>query len=245
MHFSASVGNKTKQKTVSKCELCSQTFSRPDNLKRHMRNIHTVSTSTGYTCHKCGKEIKRHDNLVHHEVQCCGSGEVVEPKRTRHDCTVCSKSYYRKQDLKRHMSVVHTEVKNLFGCTTCNFTTPYKIVLKRHCHENHNQFKNLYTCQKCGVNFRTQHAITKHRRSNECATIDQNTCKICLTRFRTIHKLKEHFRSDHSDELLLYLDTGEDTLDCFGAFSRSELKDESAKTPQIVMPSLVMAGTTE
>ena len=48
------------------CPMCERTFSRNDNLRRHVRNQHAAL----WTCARCRATFNRQDNFAYHERTC-------------------------------------------------------------------------------------------------------------------------------------------------------------------------------
>lgn len=78
------------------CTDCHKVFSRPYNLKSHMRT-HTLERP--YECHyyPCGWKFARPHDLKRHELQHTG--------QKPHGCRFCSRRFARSDALKRHWKV--------------------------------------------------------------------------------------------------------------------------------------------
>ena len=77
-----------------KCDICSKTFTRKNNLKRHYLS-HNPNREL-FQCHKCHKHFNRSDSVVRHE---CGEKNHFNSYLK---CEICCKHFSRKDNLKVH-----------------------------------------------------------------------------------------------------------------------------------------------
>ena len=84
------------------------------------------------------------------------SGKAVK----RYKCTVCEKSYARKQYLREHQKA-HLFRQN-FKCTKCDKSFNHKCILKQHEQEKHASDEDKILCPKCGKQFRSQTNLKNH-----------------------------------------------------------------------------------
>ena len=78
----------------------------------------------------------------------------------RFKCTVCEKSYARKQYLREHQKA-HLFRQN-FKCTKCDKSFNHKCILKQHEQEKHASDEDKILCPKCGKQFRSQTNLKNH-----------------------------------------------------------------------------------
>ncbi len=70
---------------VFSCAECGRVFTRPDNLKRHVKSVHSREKS--FICDKCGKRFGTNDKLKRHE-------KIHQEKS--YECSRCHKKFTRK-----------------------------------------------------------------------------------------------------------------------------------------------------
>lgn len=75
------------------CTLCSIVFSRPANMKRHMRVVHCGVKA--YPCPHCDRSFGKAETLKHHVMTHTGERPQV--------CKVCDKRFIQAIALKTHM----------------------------------------------------------------------------------------------------------------------------------------------
>ena len=102
------------------CRHCSECFTRPDQLKRHMLKSH--NEGTWLTCHICQKKFSLSGNLKTHIL----IHEGVKP----YVCSECPMRFYTAGALKAHVSV-HSDVKP-FCCILCDKSFKRKSQVKMH-----------------------------------------------------------------------------------------------------------------
>ena len=78
----------------------------------------------------------------------------------RYKCTVCEKSYARKQYLREHQKA------HLFGpewkCGSCDKTFTHKCILKQHEQQMHASEEDRILCPQCGKQFRSKPNLKQH-----------------------------------------------------------------------------------
>ncbi|OXA40952.1 Zinc finger and SCAN domain-containing protein 10 [Folsomia candida] len=116
------------------CSLCARVFPRRSHLTGHMKRIHGSGDAAGekggkdFHCDKCSKPFRRKAHLVRHmkRMYDCGQkrGRAVKEKSEKEgdeksgkaaeensgkdfQCRICSKSYNRNYNLRRHMRGIH------------------------------------------------------------------------------------------------------------------------------------------
>ena len=208
-----------KEKDVPVCNLCKKTFSKPQYLKRHIESCHNQKNTSKYICQYCGVSLRRYDNYCHHLKNCKKSNDYESASRKKcFKCSQCSKSYYRKQELNRHVLAKHSN-ESIQHCAMCNFTTPYTSILKRHLHNVHNKFKSLYRCSTCLIDFRTDYGLTRHRKYKCSSVAESNTCKLCCIWFKTFNLFKNHLKTEHADAVSAFVENGTDLEDILHSFN--------------------------
>ena len=87
-----------------KCSQCDKSFKYKMQLKRHMRRIHG-NQDYNIVCETCGKAFKNKECLAAHR--------QVHSGEKPHACSYCSYRSYRKENVKKHIKLVHfKEPKN-------------------------------------------------------------------------------------------------------------------------------------
>ena len=113
------------------CSICKRTFTRKDNLNRHIRGHNEESK---HQCEKCGKRFKRKDDRIHHERNCgkvVHAGSGIQPPRQRHptadqnkftiskvktafsNATITWKLHYPKNDGYDYVSLINSSTQSM------------------------------------------------------------------------------------------------------------------------------------
>ena len=109
-------GNSTDEPSTSKgpfsCELCNKNFTRKDNLKQHILNIHSSEgmkpSRSKFPCELCNKTfftkayLKYHISAYHKDPL----DNYEDPNRI--PCPLCPKTFTRKRDMQRHVANLHS-----------------------------------------------------------------------------------------------------------------------------------------
>ncbi len=122
-----------------------------------------------------------------------------------HKCVECSKSFSRKNDLKRHVDVVHKKIAK-FPCTVPNCThAPFKHnqTLKEHINSAHLQIKPCI-CEDCGQQFVKNFYLAQHKASVHSGNPSARfRCHLCLQNnitsvFKSQAELSKHHKRSHN-----------------------------------------------
>ncbi|KAJ4428127.1 hypothetical protein ANN_24141, partial [Periplaneta americana] len=131
------------------CKICSKSFSKRDNLKKH-EIIHKGEKP--YLCEECGKSFARKQDLNVHRRYHSG----VRP----YACSLCDKTFHSYSGLKSHENR-HNGIKP-FLCNACGKTFVQKSQLTNH-ERVHTQEKP-YSCTLCEKTFTTLTNLKTHQK---------------------------------------------------------------------------------
>ena len=109
------------------CSKCDYRTRNKQSLKQHFKNIHTEVEMK--TCQFCGGSFKRIDR--HLQINNCGQEE-----KKRSKCEHCEKTFVRKETMKKHIKIVHLQVRNK-ECMYCEYKTYTKFNLDIHISKMH------------------------------------------------------------------------------------------------------------
>lgn len=109
------------------CPLCTSTFGRRCELKRHIAEVHTLAGARRFVCKhpNCTKSFTRKDALAKHEI-------VKHQGKRRFQCDTCGEKFTSRYDLRRHKVRVHSNVKKRFTCEFCSAGFSQKSQLTMH-----------------------------------------------------------------------------------------------------------------
>ncbi|XP_070577853.1 DNA-binding protein Ikaros-like [Ptychodera flava] len=108
-------------------------------------------------------------------------------------CHICSRSFSKKQTLKRH-SILHSGIKP-FKCAFCTHSTYRKDHLQAHIRIKHLAGKSKQAkCTICNVVFSTHQSLTNHMKSHR----NLHNCLHCGEGFYSTGALASHIRSRHA-----------------------------------------------
>jgi uncharacterized Zn-finger protein len=194
------------------CELCSKSFEKLKNLKRH-KKLHSLEKN--YKCDKCEASYSRSDHLNRHKIT---HSDDTKPFK----CEICVQRFSNKCHLKKHIINVHNKdsEKVLINCEKCDMSFNKKSKLSKHMsliHESVQKYRCYYPyCQRIyhSMGKLDSHIETSHSRGESNGNISgnqQNTnkkenqekkflqCPIedCKKSYSTAYNLKVHIKTYH------------------------------------------------
>nr|XP_037875570.1 ferritin isoform X17 [Bombyx mori] len=158
------------------CHVCEERFHDFPLLKSHM-TCHFMKV----VCETCGTGfLNQHALLSHKE----------KHSDIRYDCRKCSKTFFKRNQLKYHNEIVHlgrARVK-LKRCAHCpeTFKEHYRKML--HLKQEHGITKK-FKCHLCEHSFVTRRCLTEH---NNKIHAQKYKCDVCSKCFVVESRLKQH-----------------------------------------------------
>lgn len=145
-----------KSKIQHPCEMCKKKFKSKKRLERHQTlcqpnndqkevNEKPQKPVKNHMCSVCGRLFPEKSIMIMHE-------ETHAGKKT--PCHLCGKQFLHKNSLRKHIKVVHSQVKR-FVCNIdgCQWKFGYQQTLTRHQARRHGMVKNRNACPICSKEF--------------------------------------------------------------------------------------------
>lgn len=160
------------------CEICGGGFASPRNLKAHYR---THTGEKPYECFECKANYARADSLRYHMMS--HNGE--KPFK----CMECGRAFAKGSDLNRHLKC-HSPEKP-YSCVQCGEKFAHLSYLKGHMntHSGEKHFK----CTECQSSFSRADVLKRHWRTHTGEK--PYSCRDCGKSFTWSSALKVHLRS--------------------------------------------------
>ena len=181
-NYCASIASfETKQELIKhvskfhqfKCDMCTTSFGRIEDLTRHKFNFHSVPV----VCTFCQSKFGKLEELSKH-AECC----------PQFNCKLCpTLSFKSLGDLTQHKKASH---RIPFRCTYCNSSFAKYADLKQHVSTTHD-----FQCNSCPAHFEDLALLSQHKKQYHSAIFG---CKYCVSRFSSLDDLNNHVSSIHN-----------------------------------------------
>ena len=185
----------TTNAELVQCPMCNKKL-RKCSFQRHMKVHSTDPRDHPVECPKCDKRYVDKKDMQNHFAR----NHTENARIAKYPCSVCSKVYTTRTNLKLHIQGVHMKS---FKCTMCDCTFYNNFNLQRHIRSCEKKLhgessdKISFKCNDCEVSFTTKYCLTKHIQrfhSNETPF----KCEFCLKQFKARSNLTMHVKRIHS-----------------------------------------------
>jgi len=155
------------------------------NLNQHLRVTHKIfkASSREKVCGLCNKKFH---NLEAHMLK---THNVKSP--SEHVCSICLKTFAKKDHLARHETVVHLGVRQT--CPFCNnqFSNLDKHIKTKHGgDQSMKETKCLYPCDLCNKVFNKKSILNTHQQTVHGIAVasKKETCPFCDKQYSNLHQ---------------------------------------------------------
>jgi hypothetical protein len=148
-------GGNEKRKRRKVCEHCGALIT-ANNMKQHVRTVHTHKDEKNFACEHCGKEFKYRSELTVHLTHHTGELNFT--------CSACARKFRRAAEA-RLCEKGHKGVFN-FQCSSCEYRTHKKHHLDRHL-QSHLK-ATPFSCPICGFRSGRKDNLKQHVEKRHC-----------------------------------------------------------------------------
>lgn len=193
------------------CDECGESFQNQYKLKYHVDSKHRKGIFKCDLCQEIFDNIislkshrSKHNPNTRHTCELCGKVKTNKEDLERHlavvhkvdlgefICNECGKTYASKATLKTHIINVHKEKE--FQCDQCDFRAYDLKHLKRHAFVHTGDEAKIVNCPRCEAKFKLQEQLVCHiRKVHE--KVRNNKCEICGKAFFSKNKLGDHIKT--------------------------------------------------
>lgn len=173
------------------CSICGKSFTRPQDLRRHLRNHDEASC---FLCDECGKSYRSPDGLNYHKALnhpplniTSNEGNLSHPLK----CLVCSKDFLSEVQLKVHLKNSHQRAKATYTCTMCVKPKEFK---RKDCFKKHlalHERAKAFSCLICAKSFSSRSNLNSHARTFHDTSASLQ-CPHCSKKFHSKKRLSLH-----------------------------------------------------
>ena len=149
------------------CEKCETIFPSLRRLNQHIAKIHELKKNC-HVCHICQMRFSKRGTLESHMSKSHAvsiandkvevDDEEEEPKSF--ECEQCPKKFNFKQNLLRHIRLIHEGKNYIYECQHCTKIFKSQAGLYRHDQSVHEERK--FPCLKCGLAFTEKQSLINH-----------------------------------------------------------------------------------
>ena len=129
------------------CDKCTKSFTTRKLLTQHLK-LHG-----DFICTKCLKTFSLKSQLLSLKHSCNNIQDT--------NCSLCSKSFRFKGEMKRHVRAFHLK-ERLFKCKECPKAYTDPTPLKHHTNSTHGDGSTFSTCSRCKKTFTTKRRFLEH-----------------------------------------------------------------------------------
>ncbi|CAG0899063.1 unnamed protein product [Darwinula stevensoni] len=182
---------------VFSCRLCSMSFNRQGELRKHFSSNHP--NEKPFKCHACDKLFTFHCDYSRHE--------LIHTRANAQRCNICQRVFSGSYNLDLHMKKAHTKngiLVPLPKCQDCEKTFSSQQSYQAHLDSDHGRAATRLLCSECGQGFSKQCELRlhemKHRGCNLQKHIKTHTgdkpylCTTCGKKFIDQSHLRTHER---------------------------------------------------
>lgn len=187
------------------CQACFKLFNKPDELQKHLMDIHAHQF---YRCSLCKDVFDSKVSIqVHFAVKHSNECKVKK-------CTKCSVAFHSRSEFEQHVRNVHmrsesTENSAGYRCLLCHVTLATEAEFTTHLSTHQKQFQ----CTLCEEAFHVEFLLDKHMQSQHNSEINGNfsrgprfsqspnsedmRCELCNINFPDESSLVNHYQKIH------------------------------------------------
>ncbi|KAA8499051.1 Myoneurin [Porphyridium purpureum] len=131
-----------------------------DSMENSSNELWPMKQRTSFEVRSEGMAAAGGIHALHSWAQALRAHQSLLENECKHACTMCSFSFMKRHDLKRHIDVVHLNKRD-YECSLCGAEFGRESNLRRHCVAKHGRDKP-YNCKRCNVGFSTKRKLTEH-----------------------------------------------------------------------------------
>ncbi|XP_067014175.2 zinc finger protein 184 isoform X3 [Anabrus simplex] len=176
----------SSSETLTKCPHCDEKYPDYSQMEYHIAALHPGKKR--HLCFECNRSFRRRTDFITHSKTHQNSGG--------HICPMCLKDLSRSENLQRHISIVHKDIK-LLPCAVCKKTFSSPTELQEHIF-GHNRDERLYSCDTCGKMFNRHENMLRHMITHSKER--PHICPECKKGFKHSGQLKTHLQIHSLDK---------------------------------------------
>ncbi|XP_053693079.1 zinc finger protein 91 [Sabethes cyaneus] len=179
------------------CDSCGAMFPKPDQLKRHIKQLHSAEEPMLEPISQIVRQRQQHSQQAadcdqeEDDQDQCDEAEAQTPL----SCNVCGENFAEALDLLAHAEI-HTRFEP-HRCQLCRETFVDEKTIKDHVQRTHNTELTDTSCVVCGKSCKTHAALLKHAWEHSRERLNHGThcCSKCGKTFYNKARLKRHMVS--------------------------------------------------